>query len=387
MKNVYLFLIVLSVSVIILSQKPDSEKSIKDRINDRDFPSIFQAWNNAENITGDEITLTAKHDLLWKGFSYFGLEWNNAYPGLGTEFTPGSVSNGLKKRKALLKINPNMIILMEVKYRDAKFNYLPPDSPYWQKDADGKYIMGWKEGGNIKINYKNEEYQKIIAAKSSAAVDSGIFDGIMLDWWSETGKNPEGIEMLKTVREAIGFDKLLIVNSNHNKVPNSSKYINGLYMECYKANKDDQSWIDMEDTLIWAESNLLEPRINCLETWYEKSRNDLNRMRATTTLALTHGNGYLLFSDPNDLSTPDHLHNWYSFWDAPLGKPTEKGYKRKDGMWQREFTNGTAVYNPVSNTQRNIKFKEKRIRVSNGTAGNNFFIKSMDGDIFIYLKK
>ena len=48
-------------------------------------------------------------------------------------------------------------------------------------------------------------------------------------------------------------------------------------------------------------------------------------MRATTTLALTHGDGYCLFSDPNPLPTPDHMHNWYPFWNKSLGRPLRSG--------------------------------------------------------------
>jgi hypothetical protein len=36
-------------------------------------------------------------------------------------------------------------------------------------------------------------------------------------------------------------------------------------------------------------------RINCLESWFHQSRDDLNLMRATTTLALTRSDGYALF--------------------------------------------------------------------------------------------
>jgi len=95
----------------------------------------------------------------------------------------------------------------------------------------------------------------------------------------------------------------------------------------------------------WAEVNLREPRVNCLETWYHRSRDDLHLVRATTTLALTHSDGYCLFSDPNPLPTPDHLHNWYSFWNKSLGKPVAKGTADPDGTVRREFENGTAVYN------------------------------------------
>ena len=43
-------------------------------------------------------------------------------------------------------------------------------------------------------------------------------------------------------------------------------------------------------------------------------------MRVATTLALTHSDGYVLYADPNPLKTPDHLHDWYPFWDAQAGQ-------------------------------------------------------------------
>jgi hypothetical protein len=383
--KVYLFFILLSINFALHGQTASAEKSITDRINDRNFPSIFQAWNRVENVPVDEITLAAKHDLLWQGYSYFGLKWNNNFPGLGTEFTPESIVLGLQKRKALLQKNPNMIILMELRHMDAAKNYLPSESPFWLRDNSGDYVYGWKEGGYIKLDHSNEDLKKIIIKQAFAAVNSGIFDGVMLDWWTLAVDNdPDKLDLLKRIRESIGPEELIIVNANDHTIPNSARYVNGIFMECYKSNKDDRNWADIETTLLWAETNLQEPHINCLETWFEKSRNDLNRMRATTTLALTHSNGYALFSDPNELPTPDHLHNWYSFWDVHLGKAVEKGFKRKDGMWQREFSNGTAIYNPVSNFKRTITFNEDRVRVSDGTTGNNFIINYLDGDIFLY---
>ena len=118
-------------------------------------------------------------------------------------------------------------------------------------------------------------------------------------------------------------------------------------MECTES-KTAQDWQRIADTLAWAKAHLRQPRINCLETWYHQSRDDLNLMRATTTLALTHSDGYCLFSDPNPLPTPDHLHDWYSFWNKSLGRPVGKGNANSDGTVRREFENGTVVYNPNS---------------------------------------
>ena len=47
--------------------------------------------------------------------------------------------------------------------------------------------------------------------------------------------------------------------------------------------------------------------------------------RPDEAIALTLSDGYCLFSDPNPLPTPDHLHNWYAFWERGLGRPVHDG--------------------------------------------------------------
>ena len=201
----------------------------------------------------------------------------------------------------------------------------------------------------------------------------------MLDWWDD---DDDRIALLQNIRKAIGNDALILVNANDRKVPRSAKLINGLFMECYKTASPDD-WKRITETLIWAEANVRQPRINCLETWYQKSRVDIALMRATTTLALTLSDGYCLFSDPNPLPTPDHLHDWYPFWDCELGKPTEKGRSIRDGSVQRRFTNGLVVHNPPGNRQVDIVFDQLSKAVSTGALGKRFTVSPGDGDIFL----
>ena len=106
-------------------------------------------------------------------------------------------------------------------------------------------------------------------------------------------------------------------------------------------------------------------------------------MRATTTLSLTHSNGYCLFSDPNPLPTPDHRHDWYPFWDKSLGKPTSDRVQREDGSVSREFENGTVVYNPMGNTQVSITFDEPRRSLATGRTAIQHKVAVPDGDIFL----
>lgn len=106
-------------------------------------------------------------------------------------------------------------------------------------------------------------------------------------------------------------------------------------------------------------------------------------MRAVTTLGLTQSDAYVLYGDPNPLKTPDHLHDWYDFWDAKLGKPVAVGRELADKTWRREFTGGTVVYNPYGNAQIRVGFTDRRTRASDGSSGTSFSVDPADGDIFL----
>ena len=106
-------------------------------------------------------------------------------------------------------------------------------------------------------------------------------------------------------------------------------------------------------------------------------------MRATTTLVLTLSNGYCLFSDPNPLPTPDHLHNWYPFWNKSLGRPVSAAAAAADGTVRREFDGGTVVYNPMGNTNIAMHFSQPRTSVATGRTATEHQLASPDGDIYL----
>ena len=393
---------------IVFSDKAH-EKSIPERVNDRDFPSVFMAWYNIDmpevplDTEEQRIRAAARHDLMWEeplsqlgeGVDLvLGLVWEGKHHGLSGSFTGESLSHALKNRKKLLDLNPNMVTLMEIRWRDAPMSFLPEDSEWWLRDEHGEIIKGWLGGWEpfYKLNYNHPEFQKNVARQAGIAVESGVYDGVMLDWSGHP-------EIIKKVRQAIGPDKLIIVNI-HDDIHHGQEYkeyINGSFMELnpldeyswpveelvLKSREDvnRRDWDRIREALVWFEDSLLNPRINCLEVWGH--RGDLSRMRATTTLGLTHSDGYVLYADPNPLSTPDHMHDWYAFWDVPLGKPLGKRTDKKDGSAWREFEGGTVVYNHYKNREIRVRFKEKHKRVSTGELSRKFKIRDRDGDIFI----
>jgi hypothetical protein len=320
--------------------------------------------------------------LVFHGPEFFGLRWNRRSTGLANGFDSTSVEKAQAFRQTLLKLNPNVILIAEIRYRDAHKTYLPEGHKWWLRDSQGKIVPGWDEGGYLCLDFHNPEFRNQVARQAKAAVNSGAVDGVMLDWWSDDDSR---LALIKEVRKAIGDQAIILANANDRKTPQAAPFINGYFMECYKSNSA-KDWQEIAETLAWAEANLREPRVNCLETWYHKSRDDLSLMRATTTLALTHSDGYCLFSDPNPLPTPDHLHNWYPFWNRSLGKPAAKGRKNADGSVRRDFEKGTAVYNPMGNKLVSAVFAEERRSVATGKTARNHELESADGDIFLKVK-
>jgi hypothetical protein len=359
---------------------PPPPKSIPEKIVDRSFPSVFMAWNMAGNFTSGFPKDGAQYDLIITHEWQFELCWNARYPGQGISFQPECLKTGQSIHDTLLGNNPNALVMAEVRYRDAAADWLPEDSSMWQRDSSGKRIPGW--GNYYMLDWRTPSARSRIADQAKAFVHSGIYDGIMFDWWDD--RDPDRIRMLEAARDAIGQDKLIIVNSGINKAPNAAPLVNGLYMEAafyphgYPADSTD--WRTISNTLLWAEENLRNPRINALETWCEKTHYELNRMRATTTLALTHSNGYALFADKN------HYHWWESFWGRKeLGKPAATMIKRSDGAFQREFSGGTVVYNPMGNHNVISEFPDERVSAANGQRGHVFPLESMDGDLYLKL--
>lgn len=385
------------------------QKSVEERIVDRDFPSVFQAWYGidmpgyTQETLEQRLEVASKHDLLWEeplsqlgeGVDLvLGLVWDGENHGLSDSFTKESLEQAKKNKAKLLEHNPNLTLLFEVRWRDAPSTFLPEESDWWQRDKNGEIVKGWL-GGWVpfyKLNYENTDFQDNVARQAKIALESGIYDGVMLDWSGH-------VEITRKIREAIGPEGLIIINL-HDDIEDAElfkEWINGSFMELNPKDESSntadggaeernlRSWDKIREALVWYEDNFQKPMINCLEVWGD--RKDLARMRATTTLGLTHSNGYVLFADPNPLKTPDHLHDWYPFWDIELGKPTAQRETLENGLVTRTFEKGTVVYNHYKNGVAKITFDREMKRASDGSSGLNFTIADRDGDIFLPLNK
>jgi len=326
----------------------------------------------------DADAMLAMHDLAFIHPSMIGLKAQEAFEGMAFSFTPSSLAGAKARRTKLLGRNPHLILLAEIRYRDAPRGFLPEDAVWWKRDAYGQFLMGWAEGGYRLLDVANASWQAQVATRAKAVLDTGVFDGVMLDWWNDDEPH---VALIRRVREAIGAEALILVNSNDRTIPKTSSEINGLYMECYRS-ATPKDWQRISETLRWAETNLRTPRVNCIETWYHHSRQDFQLMRAVTALSLTHSDGYCLFADPNELPTPDHLHDWYDFWSKGLGQPKKPSFKRPDGAWERMFSGGTVIYNPPVGSNMTVHFDAPHQSRATGRTGTEHKVAANDGDIF-----
>jgi hypothetical protein len=257
--------------------------------------------------------------------------------------------------------------------------------------------VGWAEGNYFLLDWHNSAFRDQVARQAQAIVRSGVVDGIFLDWWPAQEEDADRLSLLQDIRQAIGPDALIVVNSGWTMPIRSAPYINGLYMETTipSTPNEAEEWRRASETLLWAETSLRTPTINALETWTcsaeppfavpctDEARTAFSRMRATTTLVLTHSDGYALFADPNGLPTPDHIHDWYPFWDKTLGRPVGGRTRRADGAFEREFEQGTVVYNPIDNGPIEVTFDAPRRSAASGAVASSFVLDSFDGDLFL----
>ena len=406
---------------------------IEDRVTGRDYPSVFSAWHNIINLPSlSEGERLVYHDLHWHAFP-FGFYWRT-FPD-GTMKMSKNLS-GVEQRNAMLSENPNMIFLASIQHYAAPLDWYPKDWPYWAKDDSGDYIedTGWRA---FLIDFTQPGAQDHFVQQVIEIANCGVFDGIFLDWWSEewnsisdpkTGKVYYDLEVeleakvsiLRRIREAVGDDFLIIVNSHRHKIPRSAPYVNGTFMETFRDTETGythEGLREIESTLLWAEQNLREPQINSLEGWSIEtepldSRSNQRQMRLFTTLSLTHSDGYVSYvaaifplthkhtyeiweghSDEHIQGVPhEHLHQhyWYDFYNAGLGQPVgEKGqlYKNKngvsiEGLFIREFTNGWAVYNRSGQAQE-IELSQEVSGVTSGISSTQHTVPDLDGEIYL----
>ena len=406
---------------------PPIAPPVRERMENRTFPSIFAWGGNRSTIGLDHLTedqRIALHDLdlgLW-----FKVGWNQTptepAEGLGTSLA-GNLSLSREIHQMRLSLNPNLISLLAIDhithFTDEAF---PPNSDFWVQDENGEIAR--RPTGSPIINFLKPEVQDLLVKRIIAVERCGLYDGVLLDQWGD-GINlhldkrwfpvPDEdilqarLNILKAVREQTHDDFLIVVNGGIAKITHYADYINGSFMETGRDSPFGYSHDelkDIESTLLWSEKNLRYPQVNCLEGTgipTESPDGSTNRrmMRVHTTLSLTHSDGYVMYTTGADTVIicpecpypwgPGHQHIWHPFWAANLGRPVgtkAQQYQNIEGLFIREFTNGWAVYNRSGNVQT-ITLPTSATPVSdrgNNAASQTHLLPDLDGEIYLKAK-
>ena len=427
---VFIAFSVYSEEICIVERQP-----IINRIENREYPSVFGAWHHSiinydrpNDIWEWEYTkeMFSHHDLFWGGI-HRGLQWR-----FDTETSRivsiGGVDYDVQVKNEIQNLNPNFLYLATLGYYGAHPELYPEDWEYWLRDADGNRIRdeGWSE---YLIDYTLPGAIDHFVQRAVAIANCGVHDGIFMDWWTEepefdawladtyhSSKVDALVELAKRIRESVGDDFLIIVNTNTRKIPRSAPYVNGAFMEAIGTVNGYplQRLMEIEDSLLWYENNLRYPQVNCLEGWgipkepLGSPRNQ-QQARAVITLGLTHSNAYISYVP--GIVSPNHEHQyeiweghsdeheagvfhghthqkyWYDMYDIDLGKPVgEKArtYENIDGLFIREFTNGWAVYNRSGQEQTIIL--PDCTGVTSEISGTKHIIPDLDGEIYLKSK-
>ena len=387
--------------------------SVRERIENRSFPSVFQAWDDVVGL--DHLTREQRnvlHDLYWS--PKFEIQWDTTPAkltyGLATELA-GHIAHSRQVRQRWLNQNPNMVFLYEIRLRNHLLEEaFPPDSDFWFREQDGQIV---EIGGEYHFNFFNPQVQDLLIKRVLAVARCGLYDGVFFDGFGGNGANfgarhvhpatdeeiiQAWLNIFRSVRSQVDDDFLIIINANHTKPTRYAEFINGAFMEIAEDYPGGYSrpWLmTLEDTLSWNEANLREPQINCFQgdgigAEPPDSPNNLRWMRLFTTLSLTHSDGYVLYTTGfRDFSEelPGKAHLWHDFWDADLGHPVgakRQLYKNVDGLFIREFTNGWAVYNRSGQAQT-ISLPRLATAVGNGDlrSSSTHLLPDLDGEIYL----
>ena len=380
---------------------------LEPRLANRTFPSIFRAFSGAVLNRPDLETIAevnAVYDLVFTRLP-FGL---NQFQ-IGDDWQiRGVLASATEHRNSYLKLNPNFITLAGVHLRanggKIPLHFFPDDHPYWLRLPSGELAI---DNGRRLVNFAHPAAQDIIVGQALAVARCGLYDGVFFDWWREFDSTVGDLisledaqrarkNIIDRIRAGTRDNFLIVGNTNENIAPLNGPKMNGGFMEALThlpgtpreqpptPKERELVYRLVRNSLQWLETNLREPRTVMLEGAADTSEPpdspyNLQLMRATTTMSLTHSNGYVLFGYGG------HEHYWYDFWDADLGRPVGpkfQFYEEIEGLYIREFTNGWAVYNQSGEAQI-VTLPEEVQSVANGRVNTEHALLNFDGDIYL----
>ena len=408
--------------------------SITERIQNRDYPANWVKEHTLSVNGQHTIEIFTMFDLVFGSYPFYALRdpitrkepttrWltNWGLPPVLKNLSPsprvGRIDEVREVHTEVLRLNPNMILLVGLDFESGHPGFYGEDWEGWLRDKEGNRLTSvWGRHATEElidhlIDFTKPAVIEQIVQQAKSISECGLYDGIFFDHWGES-KKLQGIytleeesiakdTILRRIREVVPDDFLILVNAGREKIRRWAPYVNGIYMETGRDFYDSHPGEpeghtlagirDIEDALLWNETNLRKPTLNLLESELSPFKpidgsEAKQRNRFFTAMALTHSNAsFFMFHY-------DNFH-WYDFWDAPLGRPTggdetkAQLYENREGLFIREFTNGWAVYNR-SGKERHIQFPEKVDGWASGVKNKLWHIlPDLDGEIYLKVKK
>ena len=152
---------------------------IRERLQNRRFPSFFQAWHGIINRPALSYEArVAQHDLHWT--PGFGLHWLETDQGIQLA---GYLDRALQQRDALLASNPNIIFIRGIPMRDAGQEAFPEEWPYWLRDAAGNRIQAMRDGSpHSLMDFTHPDVQDMDCSGHATCclAKCGLYDGIFI---------------------------------------------------------------------------------------------------------------------------------------------------------------------------------------------------------------
>lgn len=390
------------------------EAPIAERIQNRDFPSMsvrgHMLFENGQNT----MEIFSAFDFIFGGSPFHPLQsekttWLSA-GSINATLRIGRIDELKEIHTELLHRNPNMILLVALDVQNGDPEFYGEDWHGWLRDENGNRLRAiWRKDSKEErwddlIDFTQPIVINQIVQQAKAVSACGLYDGIWLDHWGE-GLRLQGIytaeeeyaakdTILRRIRQAVPDDFFILVNANRQKIPRWAPYVNGIYMETGrdfvgKTPGEPEGYTvaglqQIEDALLWNETNLRKPTLNLLEVEFSRFKpldapEARQRNRLFTTMALTHSDAAVIQKHFDEFY-------WYDFWDAPLGRPIgEKAqlYRNREGLFIREFTNGWAVYNRSGEAQR-IQLPASASGWASGVKEKRWHtLPDLDGEIYI----
>ena len=136
---------------------------LRPRLDNRSFPSVFSAWGsiyshavlNQPQLSG--IEQMSQHDLYFHThiFGDYFLNVNNRW------VLRIPTSYFIQHRDDYIKLNPNMIFILEIRIRDADKRLFPENSNHWVKGTNNRPIFGGSADLYL-LDFTNSDVQDMI---------------------------------------------------------------------------------------------------------------------------------------------------------------------------------------------------------------------------------